>query len=340
MGDVIHTVPALSDANKALPGIRFDWVVEEAFAEIPAWSQHVDRVISVAMRRWRNDWVGAWRSGEIKSFLQRLRERQYDYVIDAQGLAKSALLTRLARGMRCGFDKHSAREAMASLGYKKRVSVACDQHAIIRTRKLFADILGYDYPGHALDYGIAKQNFSSFIDAKPYVVFLHGTTWPTKHWPEKYWCELAGRANASDLQVVLPWGNEAEKKRAELIAQSCEQALVLPDRLKLGKMAGLLAYANGIVAVDTGLGHLAAALDVPVVSLYGPTNPDLTGALGDQSIHLKANFGCAPCLQRQCTYQEETEVDPACFGQLPPGFVWGHCKKHFNVEINNENHIA
>ena len=93
LGDVIHTLPALTDAQRAIPGIQFDWVVEEGFAEIPAWHPAVAQVIPVAIRRWRKHPLQTLRSGEWRRFKARLRETHYDLVIDAQGLLKSAWLT-------------------------------------------------------------------------------------------------------------------------------------------------------------------------------------------------------------------------------------------------------
>ena len=89
-------------------------------------------------------------------------------------------------------------------------------------------------------------------------------------------------------------------------------------------MAKLLANAHAIIAVDTGLGHLAAALNVPTISLYGPTNPVLTGALGQSQKHLIANFPCAPCLGRVCAYRDNQNhpVNPPCFSTLSPMRVW------------------
>ncbi|MBT8428358.1 MAG: lipopolysaccharide heptosyltransferase 1, partial [Gammaproteobacteria bacterium] len=104
LGDLIHSFPAISDAGRALPGIRFDWLVEKSFAEVPAWHPAVAEVIPIALRRWRRDWRKVWRSGELKAFRARLRETRYDLVLDAQGLIKSALPAFLARGPRAGLD--------------------------------------------------------------------------------------------------------------------------------------------------------------------------------------------------------------------------------------------
>ncbi|MGS7250277.1 lipopolysaccharide heptosyltransferase I [Pseudomonas anuradhapurensis] len=328
LGDVIHTLPALTDAAHAIPGIRFDWVVEEGFAEIPSWHPAVDQVIPVAIRRWRKNLWQTIKSGEWKAFKQRVRERQYDLVIDAQGLVKSAWLTRYVRAPVAGLDRYSAREGWASRFYDRRLSVAVGQHAVERVRQLFAMALAYDLPEGIGNYGLDLDRLQ-LPPAAPYVVFLHGTTWATKHWPEAYWRELAERMGRRKLEVRLPWGNPAEKARAERIAQGLNNCQVLP-KLNLAGVARVLAAAKACVAVDTGLGHLAAALDVPTISLFGPTNPGLTGAYGRTQIHQASDWPCAPCLQKKCTYKPSADdlrrYDlkrewPLCFTRLNPEHV-------------------
>ncbi|MGX1124062.1 lipopolysaccharide heptosyltransferase I [Pseudomonas sp. HLS-6 TE3448] len=330
LGDVIHALPALTDASRAIPGIRFDWVVEEGFAEIPSWHPAVDTVIPVAIRRWRKNLWQTFKSGEWRQFKQRLRERQYDLVIDAQGLVKSAWLTRYVKAPVAGLDRYSAREGLSSRFYDRRLSVANGQHAVERVRQLFALSLGYDLPSGLGDYGLDRARLQEGI-AAPFVVFLHGTTWDTKHWPEAYWRELAERMGRLRVEVRLPWGNPAERARAERIAQGLSNAKVLP-KLNLAGVARVLASARACVAVDTGLGHLAAALDVPTLSLFGPTNPGLTGAYGKAQIHLGSNFPCAPCLQKKCTYKPSADDQrrfdlkrewPLCFTRLNPEHVAG-----------------
>ena len=301
LGDVIHALPALTDAARAIPGITFDWVVEEGFAEIPTWHPAVGKVIPVAIRRWRKNIWETIKSGEWRRFKQSLRAEKYDLVIDAQGLVKSAWLTRYVKAPVAGLDKDSAREPLASRFYQRRLAVARGQHAVERLRQLFAVALGYDLPKGLGDYGLDVERLIELPRKKPYVLFLHGTTWDTKHWPEVYWRDLALRMGHMGVEVRLPWGNPAEKARAERIASGLNNAVVLP-KLNLAGVAKVLASASACVAVDTGLGHLAAALDVPTISLFGPTNPGLTGAYGKVQIHLASDFPCAPCLQKKCTY--------------------------------------
>lgn len=286
LGDVVHTLPALTDAARAIPGIQFDWVVEEGFAEIPAWHPAVAKVIPVAIRRWRKNLWQTLKNGEWVRFKQRLGETRYDVVIDAQGLLKSAWLTRYVNAPVAGLDRDSAREPLASRFYDRRYAVPREQHALERTRQLFAQALGYALPVGLGDYGLNRAQLADAC-AQPYLLFLHGTTWPSKHWPEADWRELTEQMCAQGWAVRLPWGNEAEKARAERIADGIENAAVL-HRLNLAGVAKVIAGASACVAVDTGLGHLAAALDVPSISLYGPTLPGRVGAYGRGQVHLCA----------------------------------------------------
>lgn len=321
LGDILHLLPALSDASRALPGVRFDWVVEEAFAAVPAWHPAVDRVVTVALRRWRRQPLRFIFSDEWRRFRKQLSERRYAAVIDAQGLFKSALLGWLARGPHHGFDWRSAREPLAALSYRQRHTVARDQHAVSRLRRLLAASLNYPLATSAPDFGIDRWRLPAPMTAAPYLVFLHGTTWPSKHWPEAYWIELARLAQQYNLAVQLPWYDAHERARARRIAAAGGSHVQILPRLDLNSLAGVLTGAVGAVTVDTGLGHLAAALGVPAVTLYGPTTPALTGVLGPHQRNLAAPFPCAPCRRRDCRYRGGSAVTPACFGQLDPARV-------------------
>ena len=290
LGDVIHTLPALSDAASAMPGIRFDWVVEEAFAEIPSWHPAVDKVIPVALRRWRKSPLESFAGPEWKKFRAALGRRQYDAVIDAQGLMKSAFVARLVRAPRYGMDKASARESLARIFYHHKFHVPRDLHAVERIRLLFALALKYPLPLDRGDYGV-RANLKPGADKMPAsLLFFHGTARAEKLWPEEHWIELAGLVAQRSYQVWLPWGNPRERERAERIASEAGNAQVLPQLDLLG-LASMLMEVDGAIAVDTGLAHLSAALDVPTVSLYGPTSTSLIGAYGRNQVHIQSPTG-------------------------------------------------
>ena len=321
MGDIIHTLPALTDAMLMVPGVTFDWVVEESFIDIPKWHPSVDRVIPVALRRWRGNIFSRDTRKEWRQLRNSLHKQSYDFILDAQGLVKSAWLALLATGKRVGLDWHSAREPLASLFYQQKYSVNFYQHAVVRMRQLFSCALHYSLPANQPDFGMNVKQFSRDYAVPNYIVFLHGTTWATKEWPEIYWIELTKKINQIGYRVKISGGTTDEVARAHRIAKQGNAIDVLP-RLTISEMAELIANAKAVIAVDTGLGHLAAALGVPTVSLYGSTHPDYTGALGKHSVHLRAQFPCAPCLNRTCYYKQSSIVVPACYTTIMPEMVF------------------
>jgi len=271
LGDVVHNCPAVSDAAHAIPGAEIDWVVEEPFAPVAAMHSRVRRVIPVAVRRWRTAlWNPAvWR--EMREVRRAIAAERYDAVIDTQSLLKSALITSWAHGPRHGLDRDSAREPLAALFYDRRHAVARELHAVERNRRLAAAALGYAVPS-SLDYGLKR--ISPGKDAA--VVFLTMTSRADKLWPEECWIDL-GRALGG--KAVLPWGNEAERLRAERIARALPDGSVLP-RQTIDGLASLFSGARAVVGVDTGLTHLAAALGARTVGIYCGSDPARTGIYG------------------------------------------------------------
>lgn len=288
MGDIIHTLPALTDAGKAFPEIKFDWVVEENFAEIPKWHYLVDQAIPVAIRRWRKSLPLMLKNKEWQNFYKALTAKQYDFVIDAQGLIKSAVITRLARGIRCGYDKNSARESLASFSYQQKFFVPKDLHAITRIRQLFSKALNYTMPDTEPEYGMNLDFSQSLPTSENNLIFFHGTTSDSKCWPESNWVALAKFAAQKNYTVQLAWSNEQEYKRVNNIADRCDNVKILP-KSTITELAQIIKRAKGVVAVDTGLGHLTAALQIPMVSLYGPTDPKIIGSYSRFATHLKSD---------------------------------------------------
>lgn len=335
LGDVVHALPALTDARREIPDLLFDWVVEEAFSPVPSWHSAVIQVIPVALRRWRKAPFSKQTRHQWHEFKHRIHAADYDLVIDAQGLLKSAWLTRMVKSTSHGFDRSSARERLVALSYDKTHRISRDKHAIERIRELFAKTFDYPLPAYSADYGIYTEDPD--ITSRQ-LVFLHGTTWQSKHWPEQYWQELVELVTDDGFQVQLPWGNQEERARAERLAQNNDLALVSPA-MDLNEIAALLSCSAGAVAVDTGLGHLAAALSLPAVSIYGATDPSLTGTRGQHQVQLTADFACAPCLRRECTYTKESAVHPACYQTVEPATVWQQLQQQLmqrNKERKND----
>jgi len=322
LGDVIHTLPAVTDAHRHNPNITFDWVVEENYIEIPQWHSAVSRVIPVALRRWRQSIFKTMFSGQWKQFKKNVTEQEYDKVIDAQGLLKSAFLCHQARGSRHGFDKESAREPLASFAYQHTYTIPKAQHAVTRIRQLFASVLNYPVPQSIPDYGIVNYFSGERAQSvyQPYIIFLHGTTWPTKKWPLEYWQALAQYVTQAGYAVYLLWGNVKEYDYAKQLASVDKNIHVIP-KSKLWEIAVIMVRATAIVGVDTGLAHLGAALAVPTITLYGATSSEKTGTYGHNQIHLQSNYACVPCFSKSCHYRNST-IHPVCYTRLSVDKVW------------------
>lgn len=290
MGDVIHNLPVVNDIFQHFPDAKIDWVVEENFADIPRLHPKVNRVFTVAMRRWRKAIFNQNTWAEIKKCKHLLSLESYDYVIDTQGLIKSAIISCQATGQKHGYDKHSIREPFASYFYNVKHAISYQQHAVIRNRMLAAMSLGYAAPTYAPDYGISQANQKiSALDLtdiqlpEHFFVALHSTSKDSKLWPEAHWINLGNQLATQQLTMVLPWASDAEFVRAKLIAAQVPFAIVLP-KLSIASLAAIIAQANIAIGVDTGLSHLAAALDIPTIAIYTDTNPALTGVMGGNKV--------------------------------------------------------
>jgi lipopolysaccharide heptosyltransferase I len=288
LGDVIHHMPALTEARQARPQARFTWLVEEAFAPLAALHPAVGKVVPVAWRRWRKSFLSPATLGEIAGSLRAIRAPRYDEIVDSQGLLRTAVIARLAHGRRHGYDAASIREPLAATFYDVRHRVSRDLHAIERNRILSGLTLDYK-PQGAPDFGLDRARFAA--PGERYAVLLHATAEPRKLWPEANWIAL-GKA-LGDVTLVMPWGTADERARSERIAAALPRVRV-PERAPLDKVTRLIAGAKFVVGVDTGLMHLAAALGVPLVAIFTGSEPGLTGPIGQGPITVLGAEGQPP----------------------------------------------
>lgn len=331
LGDVVHLLPAITEACTERPDIVFDWLVEEAFTAIPGWHRGIGRVLPVALRRWRRAPLAA--RAEFAATRSQIAAQSYDLIIDAQGLLKSALMAWLAGRARrpsvpvAGFAASCAREPLAARFYSTTQHVAIGEHAITRLRQLLALTLNYTVHGNDVEYGLQAQAQARDGDA---LLFAHATTWASKHYPVAFFRELAVRAGRAGLRVQLPHGNDAEAARAHRIANGLSHVDVLP-RMPLSELGLQIAAARGVIGCDSGLAHLAAAFGVPTVIVHAATDAGRTGVRGRRAVNVsvdRTRFGCAPCLARSCRYRgpaqlgNATAIEPACFASTPPALVW------------------
>jgi heptosyltransferase I len=279
LGDVVHALPALTDIKRHCPEVSVDWLVEEAFADIPRLHPAVERVARCALRRWRHNFFSAATWREIRALRFDLRQKDYDVVLDLQGLLKSAWLARLAHGTRHGYDAASIREPLASCLYSVRHTVSQRVHAITRNRLLAAAAFGYELSGE-VDYGLTHASFA--VSTAPTLLCFHGTSRADKLWPEAHWQAVLAHFAARGVRVLLPWGSVEEGRRSDRLAEGLNGVEVLPPQ-GLTALARWCAGAIGVIGVDTGLTHLAAAAGAPVIALYCASDPALTGVVGGRA---------------------------------------------------------
>lgn len=282
LGDVVQTMPVVHDLLQAFPGAQIDWVVEEAFAPLVQRVRGLRQVIAVAERRWRKSrWAPATRA-ERRAFTACLQQQRYDAVIDFQGLIKSALVARRARLAPGGFRATYA-NASELCSYEWPVRWLLDRHipmprrihAVARYRQLAASALGYT-PTEVPVYDLAAMP----VAAPPTVVLAHGTTRPDNEWPEADWVALGRRLALEGFSIALPQAGVAEHALALRMAGAIgEQATVWPA-LSLAGVLDHMAGAAGVVGVDSGLSHLAVALDVTHVQVFSQPRVWRAGPVG------------------------------------------------------------
>jgi heptosyltransferase-1 len=277
LGDIVHAQALVADIREHRPELSVDWVAEDTFAPLLALNPRVRRVIPVALRRWRERPVSlaTWR--QFAEFRRDLRRDRYVAVLDLQEQVKGATIARLARGTRHGPDRASIREPIATLLHDVHHAIDPEQHLIDRCRQLAAAALGYPLSGPPrFDLVTAPRTDGVPEPGRPYAVFLHATSRADKLWPEGHWRVLIAAFAHAGLAILLPWGSVSERSRSERLAEG-EPAAVVPPALTLGALSGVIARAELVVGVDTGLVHLAAALGTPTVALFVATDARLAG---------------------------------------------------------------
>ncbi len=293
LGDVVHAMPAVQDICAALPDATIDWVVEKGFVPLVHRCDGVAEVIACDIRRWRKSPLSAQTRSEWRVFRDQLRSRAYDAVIDLQGLTKSALVARVARltatGKRFALANQtegSSYEAPTRWVADVAIRVEPRIHAVARSRELCAKALGYAVPD-ALHFGLRAAGGSQ-PEAQRCIALVHGTSRADKCWPESHWLALARALATRGYTFALPHGDDAEFERSERLARELGGAAHVWPRLDLGALTDRLASCVGVIGVDSGLSHIAVALNLPHVQIYNFDTAWRTGPVG--SAHQRAVY--------------------------------------------------
>lgn len=292
LGDVVHNMPVATDIRRQLPDAAIDWVVEEQYVPLVRMHSAVDRILPIALRRWRRNLLSGANWREFGDFRRQLRSAPYDAIIETQGLLKSAIVAKLARGRVYGFGPATAREPLASRFYDARFEFPPAAHKILRYRSVAAGALGYPLTA-GIDYGIKPRVSKPDLVGGRYCIAFHSTARAAKLWPESNWIELVSMMESAGCACILPWGSDEERRRSERIAAASASSVV-PPRLSIDDMAALIAEAGFVVGVDTGLMHLAAALTRPVVGIFCDSNPIDACPVGPGPTAYRGHIGRPP----------------------------------------------
>ncbi len=269
LGDVVHAMPVVHDVRGAFPGALIDWVVEPGFAPLVRRVDGIAETIECALRRWSKGWWRAEVRAEWRAFRTRLKREQYDAVIDLQGLTKSALIARTARGISYGLANRTdgaSHEAPARWLVDHAIRIEPRVHALDRSRMLAAHALGYTLRG-APQFGLRAHPADDAQSART-IVFVHGTSRDDKLWPEPAWIEIGRRLLGQGQRIALPHAGALELERAQRIAAALGDAAVVWPAMSLDAIVDRLGGVAGVIGVDSGLSHIAVALDLPHVQIY------------------------------------------------------------------------
>ncbi len=321
LGDVVHTLPVVADIRAALPGAQIDWVVEKSFAAVLTHCAGLHRVIRCDLRGWRKSPFARATRQAWRDFKADLQSEAYDAVIDLQGLTKSALIARLSR-----LSPHGKRYALANqtegsayeapTRWVADVAIAMETHihAVQRSRELAARALGYGL-SVVPKFGLKMPEASVFIDSDAMlnianilrartVVLVHGTSRADKEWPVEHWVALGQNLAKAGYVVALAHGNAAEQARSQAIASGLNRAevLLLP-LLGLDALTQVLAASAGVIGVDSGVSHIAVALDLPHVQIYNFDTAWRTGPVGSNPYQRQVSVFAQPWPDVQAVWQ-------------------------------------
>ncbi|WP_153099637.1 lipopolysaccharide heptosyltransferase I [Paraburkholderia hayleyella] len=274
LGDVIQAQPVVADIQRAFPGVKVDWAVDEAFAEVTQWNQGIDRVLCAPLRRFKK--ARHWADFQaIAASLAELRAERYDVVLDIHGVYKSAIIAFLARAsQRFGYQSQDLGERGAAFAYNRRFGPRPPCDAWQGMRVSAGEALGYvpdGPPVYNLQVPHTEMPWTNPDDA-PLALLFHATSKDEKRWPLTHWVEVGHELVRRGFRVVLPWGTPTEQEQAQQIAAQVPGATVLPP-MSVVQVAQLIQGAALVVGVDTGFVHLAHALQKRTVMIFVATSP-------------------------------------------------------------------
>jgi heptosyltransferase-1 len=265
------------------------------------------------LRRWTRTWWRGTVRRELRDLRARLDAHAYDAILDLQGLTKSALVAWLARGTRYGLANRTegaSHEPLARWLAHRPIRIEPRIHALDRSRELAARALGYRVEGPP-DVGLGRATAPAHADGKPTLLFIHGSSRADKLWPEADWIALGRRALDDGWQLALPQAGAEEAARATRLGALLGTGCTVWPSVDLGAVIDRMRAVQGAIGVDSGLSHIATALDLPHVQLYNFPTAWRTGPLPSHGHHHQVAIEGRPAPTLDAVWQAWCGVKPA-----------------------------
>ncbi|MEK9656809.1 MAG: lipopolysaccharide heptosyltransferase I [bacterium] len=316
-GDILQIFPAITDIQKQHPQAVAHWLVDEQFNEIPNWHPFIQKTHTVPLRKTKKTLFSLKNIQEIIKKKHQLTLENYTHIIDFQSLLKSALLIRHLKKNSYGFDKKSAIEPFASYFYSHKIYTnhpAKNLNLTQRAKQLASKALKYSQNPKTIDYGLSTHKKTK--TSQPTILLHPGTTWPTKHWPDKNWLDFIKRCLNENYNIYLSWHGKNELKKYKGYKKKYPKIHLLNKKKSppieassLTDKLETLKTVDCVIAVDTGIAHLANALKTPCIILYGPSPYTYCAAIGEHTIHIKSSIKCTTkCNRKKCSINKETST--------------------------------
>ena len=272
MGDIIHAMVALQYIKQAKIDIQIDWIVEQSFKQVLENNPHIDNILTVNFKSIKKDKMALF--SEIKK-IKAYAKNNYDLVIDAQGLLKSAITAKLLSKNIAGFSKDSIREGVASYFYTQKVNIAYDANTIDRNAKVMSEPLDVSITSEMildkeafLFYKNEDTQIEKYLSSdKKNIIFVIGSTWESRNYPKEKFVEIA---NALKENALIVWGEKKEQEKAQWIESNSKYAKALP-KIDLNTLKAIIAKSDLLIGNDTGPTHMAWGLNIPSITIFGPT---------------------------------------------------------------------
>ncbi|RXJ87156.1 lipopolysaccharide heptosyltransferase I [Arcobacter sp. CECT 8985] len=272
MGDIIHAMVALQFIKKKYPSLKIDWFVEKAFSQILQNNPHIDNIYELNLKKIKDNKKEIF--NQIK-LAKNYSKNNYDLIIDAQGLMKSAIVSKLIGKNVAGYSKNSTREKIAAFFYNQKIEIAYDKNAIERNTKILSSPLRFEISKENilnkdpfLFYKEENKKIYEYLtNSKKNILFIVGASWPSKMYSKEKFAKIV---NYIDENFLIAWGSETEKDIADFVEKNSKNAKALP-KLDLNSLKALVSKVDLVIGNDTGPTHMAWALNIPSITLFGNT---------------------------------------------------------------------